>query len=92
MLKLLLGSLENLEKATNEASGFKLPGIFGIFVPVEDIKPKKKFLEYLQGLSEKEVKRLISKRESLLNVSAVFHVISGAHRLYSEEWEPLQQS
>ena len=43
-----------------------------------------KFLEFLQGLSEKEVKRLISKRESLLNVSAVFHVISGAHRLYSD--------
>ena len=37
-----------------------------------------KFLGFLDGLSEEEVKRLLSKRESLLNISAVFHVIEGA--------------
>ena len=42
-----------------------------------------KFLKFLLGLPEKEVKVLLSKRESLYNVPAVFHPISGATMLYS---------
>ena len=36
------------------------------------------FLGFLRGLSEEEVKVQVSKRESLYNRSAVFHVIEGA--------------
>ena len=37
-----------------------------------------KVLVCLDGLSDEEVKRLLSKRESMYNISAVFHVIMGA--------------
>ena len=43
------------------------------------------FLELLHDLSEDEVKVLLSKRETLYNVPAVFHTISGASILFSDE-------
>ena len=51
-----------------------------------------KFLGFLHGLSENEVKRLLSKRESLLNMSAEFHVIEGATVLYSNGHNYLRQN
>ena len=41
-----------------------------------------RFLGFLHGLSEEEIKVLVSKRESLLNVPALFHVILGAREAY----------
>ena len=43
-----------------------------------------KFSEYLRGHSEDEIKELISKRETLMNQSAIFHVILGARIFYSD--------
>ena len=42
-----------------------------------------KFLGFIQGLSEDEVKKLLSKRESLMNQCAIFHVVLGARIFYS---------
>ena len=44
-----------------------------------------KFLSYLRGLSDKEVEVLLSKRESDLNVSALYHVVIGAIDLLSKD-------
>jgi len=41
----------------------------------------KGFLRMIDGKSEAEVSRMISKRETLCNVSAIFHVIIGARSL-----------
>ena len=49
-----------------------------------------KFLDLLDGLSEEEVKVLVSKRESLYNISAVFHVVNGARELYSSKQDYIQ--
>jgi len=50
-----------------------------------------KFLGFLRGLSEDEVKVLLSKRESMYNVSAIFHVVKGALSLTSDIDHPIQQ-
>lgn len=50
-----------------------------------------KFLGFLHGLSEDEVKILVSKRESLYNISAIFHVVRGALNLTSDLDHPVQQ-
>ena len=47
------------------------------------------FLKFLRDLSEEEVKDFLSKRETLYNVPAVFHVVSGAAILFSDD--PISQ-
>jgi len=39
------------------------------------------FLKLIDGKTEEEVKKMISRRETLCNVSAIFHVIKGARTL-----------
>ena len=41
-------------------------------------------LEMVEGKTEEELRRLLSMRESLLNVCAVFHVVQGARALNSD--------
>ena len=43
-----------------------------------------KFQNSLRHLSDQDTQKLLSKRESLLNVSSLFHVIIGARTLYSD--------
>ena len=43
------------------------------------------FLQMIQGKSNNEVKRMLAKRETLANVSAIFHVIIGARILNSSD-------
>ena len=43
------------------------------------------FLHYLLRLSEDKVKLLLFKKESMYNVSAVFHVVRGALTLCSDD-------
>ena len=39
------------------------------------------FLKMIEGKNEEELKKMISRRETLCNVSAIFHVIKGARTL-----------
>ena len=48
-----------------------------------------KFLSILHDLSENEIKVLLTKRETLYNVPAVFHPINGASMLFSDD--PMNQ-
>jgi len=43
-----------------------------------------KLLRLLRDKTDDEIKLLLGKRESLMNMSAVFHVVMGANLLYSE--------
>ena len=42
------------------------------------------FMKMLEGKKESKIKMMISRRETLMNVSAIFHVINGA-RLFSSD-------
>ena len=47
-------------------------------------------VKMLEGKSEAEIKRMIAKRETLMNVSAIFHVIVGA-RTFAESHPKLEE-
>merc|ERR1719369_1208885 len=45
----------------------------------------KAMMKMLENKDQNDVKKIISKRETMLNVSSVFHVIIGARTLYSDQ-------